>query len=754
MVMGNDGMTEASGERRVALAAAPWPHAATAHGFGAHPARLRSGGAALPGSGRWVPSPAARRAAGRSMAAAGDVSTGCSIRARARLALLVLLAILASSGTVSAAEPADAAAGLGGDGTVRVRELGVGGARVLELHQAGRWVERWRTPEPDEDGDRGTTLRWVRLPALATAAAVRFRWESSAWLCGQGPLWLEPEVYQPRSDRFVPLPGWLHRPDAALGVSPWAPVAPSPLAPAVHFVTGSPVSPTVRPELLADGLPGSGWGRTVAASGPDLVATGVVDAETPWWALVLEPLTGRPLPEEAWLLLEGSAHRLPLGEVAVDQGAGLAVALPAEVCSTCISLVIPHGQRGALGEVRVLTRADAQGEGALGIAAATLAVPGPAARAAARRFAGTGTAGLRALAQAFPTVEPAVRLWGEAVVRTGATGAAALIFDRLQAAPPHLQRALEQALPLLGAQVWTELGRRLSESEPGSLGPLLAWLGPWGARHDACRRLPLDALARLLRPEAGLDLLLQAVRSAGALGCAKLQTPLLELARHEDEQTRRAALAALPGSSDGAPLSPALAALEGALADPSPDVRQQALLGLARLSSRRGGAALAEPGRVRVAALLARDPWPDVRAAALLAAAAWFEPASLLGPLRAALADNEPQVRAQALRTALDAGLAAEVVDVARQQVQDPGELLDNRLQAVHVLHGAGEAGLAALRQLAQQLAPDVEDPAQRQLARAVRWALGEEPAAAPPGQPMRQRQVPDVPELPDDGAR
>ncbi|MBM4319944.1 MAG: HEAT repeat domain-containing protein [Deltaproteobacteria bacterium] len=656
----------------------------------------------------------------------------------------------------------------GGDALVRIREQPPG-SRILEVRRGGTWVERWRATPPEDDEDGGTELAWLVPPGATAAGAVRYRWDSSLWVCGRGPLWQEPEIFRPERDRFEPLPRWLQRPEAALSPAAGSPLVPASgagdaasLAPAASFVGGSPGPQGGRPEWLSDGSPRTGWGRRSVDAGGDLVATAVVEAETPWWILQLEPLPGHPLPAELWLLLlEGSAYRLQLDAAA---GGSVACALPDGTRSSCLSLVLPGGVAGALGEVRVLTQVDRQGEQAASAAAAVLAEHSPAARAAARRFTGSGEAGLRVLASQQPPAAAELRWWGEAVARTAAPGASALLLDRLEHAPPPRRKELEEAALLLEDRLWTEVSRRLAARDAGTLGSLLAWLAGWGPGRGGCRRLAPASLLRLLQPDVPLDTLLQAVRTAAALGCSDARPALLALAGHEDEQTRIAALAALPMGPDPPAGDALLSVMEHATADASPDVRRQALLSLARVVQGEGAAAPDGKLRRRALALLRSDPWPEVRSAALLALAAFGEcctaapdagaaspgaassvcprrsaatPAGALGRiipdlrhpppardehlprtlpvscgpaaslpevLRVALGDPAPQVRAHALQAGSELQLAAELVEPAMAVARNRSDTLDNRLMAVELLRLAGPAGRSSLQRLAEEL--------------------------------------------------
>jgi len=660
------------------------------------------------------------------------------------------LGVLLLPAVVLAAAPATGApASLGGDARARVR-VDADGRRVLEVRQGAGGAVGWRAPDEAADEEERVQLVWTSASPGEAPAALRYRQDEAVHVCGQGPALLAPERFDAVTRRWSPLPGWLPAPATTLTGEPVPAAAkpPSPLATACSFLGDSPASAAAGAvAALGDGDPHRGWGRRPGHLASPLIGSAVLDLESEARELRLHSLPGQPWPRELWLYWEGTSLRLVLPAPAAP--GEVRFVLPPLPASRCLGLVLPPDVGGALGEARLLTRLDlAPPAAALREAAALVGDGGAGGRAAARRLRGTGEAGLRALA-ALPNGslrEPA--LWGQAVGASAAPEAATLLLDRLESLPPAPAAALGPALLGLGPQTCHALAARLAGRDSSSLARLLAWTGGWEAGLPGCLPQLRPVLGRLLAGAQGPAVLLRSLALAEALGDPVAQPAVLELTRHPEEQVRRRALATFPAlvrrhPGAGAPAD-LLETLAPALADPSPDVRRQGLLTLARLAPPPGGGdpALSAlfPGRWQPEAerLLHADPWPEVREAALLLLVqGGAAPAALPGLLTRALRDDSPLVRFQALRGCRARQLAGELLPVLEELAGASRELRDLRREAVALLPAAGPPGLAARARLADRLqgAGPEEESTRLLLARDVAQLLGRPvPALPAPG--------------------
>ena len=607
---------------------------------------------------------------------------------------------VASEGPVPARAPGpppDLA--VGGDGQVRVRTvLGASETSVLESRRRGRWREVWRCPPPAEDGERGARLRWQEAQGGQGPGAIRYGWEASAELCGHGRVWLNPQRYSPRRQRFEPLLAWAPRPPRAARVQPaGAPSHPvlAPVARPTFAVGGARAG---APAALADDDLTTGWGRAGEGPAGDLAAQVRLSLATPARKLVLHPSPGIPLPSELWLYAQAGTWRVHAGTT--PQALSIDLALPPG--ADCLALVVPSGVRGRIGELRVLSEADLAGARGPGLVSHALRTQSGAALA---RLTGSGSVGLDALAAVGPATRSAGTTWTRAVWATGAPGAADLLLDRLDETAGAARLALEATLVGRESLLAEPVARRLLTRPPGDLLALLGWLQRRPQALGGCSGAGVRALVRLLSPSVALDPLWRALHVARVAGCPAHGGAVAGLVAHEDEQTRVAALQALAAVVERGTCEAAAAPCAGlvqALEDPSPAVRSAAWGALGGLALRADSACRAalsaapcpKPRRVWGAPA---EPWPMVREAALKAAVA----VSTDRPdaeLLLALGDPAPGVRARAVAVLGLMGAEGFPAEPVAERVLDPQEATATRSLAVDALLGMG-AVAAGVRQ-------------------------------------------------------
>lgn len=233
-----------------------------------------------------------------------------------------------------------------------------------------------------------------------------------------------------------------------------------------------------------------------------------------------------------------------------------------------------------------------------------------------------------------------------------------------------------------------------------------------------------DAAARLAESEAGLDLLIERIRSAQgetrallltALGAAQPNAAVLALLdaalADPDAGLRAAAAEAAAGLEGGA--RPLVLALRALLVDEAPDVRLFSALAMGYL---------VEPDNVTPLIALLDDPVLEVRTAAAESLASHGRYAiSAIEPLRWRLLEDDAfEVRAQAARALGRIGVASPTVQVALAAAC-AGPEASVRKAARESLGLLGPAAYATI----SALIPGLYDPDEEEARAAAAWALG-----------------------------
>ncbi len=608
--------------------------------------------------------------------------------------------------------------GLGGDGRVRVRSEASG--RVLERLQAGRWVPVWASPPRDEDGERGAELRWAATRDSAMPRALRFGWMTEERLCGQGLRWLNPQTYDPQQQRFLPLGAWAPAPVTSVSASapPAAARAALPLAPVVRW--GPAAGGKKHP--LGDGDATTEWGGALASA--DRVATAHVSAAGRLRAVRL--MLGRRAPREAWLFFEGASYRV---EIPAAGAREVRVELPGPPLSACLSLVLPAGDAGALAGLDLETEEDLAAD-PVPVFQAALEAGGDREAGARERLQGSGDPGLQIVRQLRPTTAATARRWARSLVATEAADASVALLETFGRSPAGQRGAYAEAARALGPPFFSALGAAASGPDAAALVPVLAALERQAWSPQDCEQGLVGALRPLLLPESALDLLWWGLKLTRSAQCRALEPEVLALVTHEDEQTRRAALETLGGLLPPSASPSGCLALQAALRslgdDPSPDVRQQAWILLARSFAATAGRACG-PGtdagdlRALASAALERERWPELRRWQWLALWALEPEAGRTEWLRRGLASDHGEIRRQALLLAQERGAGAALSAEVAALAADERRPLEERREAVALLLASGPSGDRALRELLQRLAAkDPEDPLIPDLERAL----------------------------------
>jgi HEAT repeat protein len=233
-----------------------------------------------------------------------------------------------------------------------------------------------------------------------------------------------------------------------------------------------------------------------------------------------------------------------------------------------------------------------------------------------------------------------------------------------------------------------------------------------------------DAAARLAESEAGLDLLIERIRSAQgetrallltALGAAQPNEAVLALLdaalADPDAGLRAAAAEAAAGLEGGA--RPLVLALRALLVDEAADVRLFSALAMGYL---------VEPDNVTPLIALLDDPVLEVRTAAAESLASHGRYAiSAIEPLRWRLLEDDAfEVRAQAARALGRIGVASPTVQVALAAAC-AGPEASVRKAARESLGLLGPAAYATI----SALIPGLYDPDEEEARAAAAWALG-----------------------------
>jgi len=334
----------------------------------------------------------------------------------------------------------------------------------------------------------------------------------------------------------------------------------------------------------------------------------------------------------------------------------------------------------------------------------------------------------------------------EKLERCGRTAAPALVaaLDRGdEAALGHVAPLLAMVAPSLALDPLAAVMARGSRAAREQVRSAFA---------RAARGAPASKISALLRdrardPAARLDLLRASSERLGELrddadaavadlldGQPSMRTrylalgPLAALSRASDPIATRRFVSMMSSDPDASVRARAAelangipgvqGALLGALRDPGPRVREAAL--------RNVGAERVSAAAVAVEAILSRDSWPFVRAAAAGALGAMAPAPDIDRALASGLTDASPRVRAATL-DALAAHRAAAHVEAVRRAIDADDETLDVRVAAAHALAWMCDAGsLDRLADFARKAASPVASEAELTLGLASVRALGE----------------------------
>jgi hypothetical protein len=580
-------------------------------------------------------------------------------------------------------------------------------------------------------------------------------------ICGEGATVLRPRGLDATTLhwRGATLPGRLpaERRERAIrvvaGSRAGAPADP-PLAPLLRAEGAS--TALGNPASLADGDPETTWSEARPGQGQGEFVLFHAPQEIPItrFAIAVAPKTPKPegaAPRNFFLATDRALYEVLMPEDAwAHPGAAYDVALPEPVTTSCVALVLGDAYSDGkakpevtLAELYAYSGFDTPGADFDHVALA-LANGGARAEAASGVLKRAGTAGLRAVAVAFPKLDAAGRALAIDVAASAQDCKAssrllsAALADSDEIVREKAKTKLQE--PHCGQEAVPELiasldvpDRRVPVAEllasvapRQALEPLANELGKGSAKERARLRSAF-AHADEAAPPAELIALLSQEREPGAriellrasasrLGDAKvaaegalhqllemrpdatarylLASPIAALAEAGDGQAEEW-LVGLLEHDDSAPVrtraaelagasARTRAALPGAETDAEPRVREAALktAGASRVE-------IAEPGAISA---LKKDPWTFVRAAAVGALASLPASKAADEALGHAVNDRVPRIRAASI-AALSVHAAGTYADVIRDRLEDKHEDSDVRVAAAHAAGALCDAG-------------------------------------------------------------
>jgi len=549
------------------------------------------------------------------------------------------------------------------------------------------------------------------------------------------------------------------------------------LGPAAAIVDGAPST------AWSEGRPGAGSGEFVVLHAPAEVAIQSFAITPAPHAPKLAANVSAP--RTLFLVTAARTYAVTLpDDGALRPGAAYDVALPEPIRASCVAVVLDqaYAREGARAEVSIaeLTAYSAYDvEGASLDAVAHALADGSRGDEASALLKRAGRAGLDAVLRAYAGLDAAGRARAADVAASAPSCAdgAPLLVRAMNDADREVSRKGREKLERCGRSAAPALVVALRDADDAALArvaPLLAMIAPSlaldplaavmargskAAREQvrsafarAARSAEASKVSALLRdraraPSARLDLLRASSERLGELraeadatvdellaGAPSMPTrylvlgPLAALARAGDPIATRRYAAMMASDADAAVRARAAelasgipgvqGALLGALRDPGPRVREASLrnVGVERISA----------AAVAVEAILERDPWPFVRAAAANALGAMAPAPDIDRALASGFQDASPRVR-EATLDALAAHRAAAHVEPARRALDDDEETLEVRVAAAHALASMCDAGsLDRLAALARKAASPVANESELALGLASVRALGE----------------------------